>query len=269
MTNNLLELRNISKTFHKGTINEKSVIQDLSLTIKKGDFITVIGGNGAGKSTLLNLISGTFKIDNGDIIMHNQSIKKLSEEKRAKSISRVFQDPRIGTAPRMTIAENLAIASNRGERRLFNRTLNSQNKQSFQNKLKILNLGLETRLNDTVELLSGGQRQAIALLMATIKKPELLLLDEHTAALDPKAADSVMDITERRVKEEQITTLMITHNMKQAIEYGNRLIMLQNGKIVMDISGKDKENLTVDKLLDLFKSKANDYDLSDRLILSE
>lgn len=265
----MLELKNISKTFHKGTINEKTVIQDLNLTIKKGDFITVIGGNGAGKSTLLNLISGTNKIDSGDIIMHDRSIKKLSEEKRAKYISRVFQDPRVGTAPRMTIAENLAIALNRGERRFFSRTLNNVNKQLFQSKLEKLNLGLDRRLNDTVELLSGGQRQSVALLMATIKKPELLLLDEHTAALDPKAADSVMTITENRVIEEQITTLMITHNMKQAIEYGNRLIMLQNGKIVMDIRDAEKKALTVDKLLDLFKSKSDDYELSDRLILSE
>lgn len=269
MSDCLMKLTNIQKIFNQGTINEKSVINDLSLEINKGDFITVIGGNGAGKSTLLNLISGTHKIDSGDIEMKGQSIKSISEEGRAKTISRVFQDPRVGTAPRMTIAENLAIASKRGEKRFFGRSLNQKNKQYFQEVLSKLGLGLEERLDETVEMLSGGQRQSIALLMATIKKPELLLLDEHTAALDPKAADSVMNITEQRVRESGITTLMITHNMKQALDYGNRLIMLQNGKIALDIAGPDKDKLTVDKLLNLFIAKGNDSDLSDRLLLSE
>lgn len=269
MSKHLIELENVNKTFNVGTINEISVINNLNLNIKKGDFITVIGGNGAGKSTLLNLISGTHMIDSGEIRMNGKSIKKLREEKRAKTIARVFQDPRVGTAPRMTIAENLAIATRRGERRLFGRTLTNENKEKFAKALSNLNLGLENRLDDEVDLLSGGQRQSIALLMATIKKPELLLLDEHTAALDPKAAEQVMAITKRRVQEEKITTLMITHNMKQAIDYGNRLIMLKNGLVFMDIKGKEKENLTVDKLLDLFQAKASDSELSDRLLLSE
>lgn len=269
MSDCLMKLSNINKTFNQGTVNEKPVINDLSLEINKGDFITVIGGNGAGKSTLLNLISGSLKIDTGDIEMNGRSIKSISEEGRAKAISRVFQDPRVGTAPRMTIAENLAIASKRGEKRFFGRSLNQNNKQYFQKVLSKLGLGLEERLEETVEMLSGGQRQSIALLMATIKKPELLLLDEHTAALDPKAADSVMSITKQRVMESGITTLMITHNMKQALEYGNRLIMLQNGKIVLDISGPEKDELTVDKLLNLFIARGDDRDLSDRFLLSE
>lgn len=269
MSNNLIELKNINKTFNMGTINEISVINDLSLNIKRGEFVTVIGGNGAGKSTLLNLISGTHLVDSGDILMNGKSIKKIREEKRASQIARVFQDPSIGTAPRMTIAENLAIATNRGERRLFGRTLNSENKTKFAEALSNLNLGLENRLDDEVDLLSGGQRQSIALLMATIKKPELLLLDEHTAALDPKAADQVMSITKRKVEEEKITTIMITHNMKQAVRYGNRLIMLKNGEVFMDIKGKDKENLTVEKLLEVFQEKKADDEYSDRLLLTD
>lgn len=269
MSNYLMEIQDIRKTFNKGTINEKSVIKGLDLNIKQGDFITVIGGNGAGKSTLLNLISGSLKIDSGDILMNGQSIKNKSEEKRADKISRVFQDPRTGTAPRMTIAENLAIASKRGEKRLFGRSLNTENKAYFSKVLAKLGLGLDQRLDETVDMLSGGQRQSIALLMATIKKPELLLLDEHTAALDPKAAESVMNITQDRIESEGITTLMITHNMKQAIDYGNRLIMLKDGKIALDIEGEAKKDLTVDKLLSLFKAKADDSEMSDRLLLSD
>lgn len=269
MTEQLLHLSNIKKAFNPDTVNEKRVLKGLSLTIHKGDFISVIGGNGAGKSTLLNVISGAIKPDSGKIQMEGKDITRRGEVNRAKDIARVFQDPSLGTAPRMTIAENLAIAMKRGERRLFGRSLTSKNKAYFKKLLASLDLGLEDRLDDSLDLLSGGQRQSISLLMATIKKPKLLLLDEHTSALDPKAAGKVMSLTDQAIQEDQITSLMITHNMKQAIDYGNRLIMLHQGQIILDMQGPAKEELTVDRVLDLFQSQTLDQEVTDSLFLSD
>ncbi|EKU94083.1 Bicarbonate transport ATP-binding protein CmpC [Alloiococcus otitis] len=269
MTERLLHLSNIKKTFNPGTLDEKQVLKGLNLTIHKGDFISVIGGNGAGKSTLLNVISGATKPDSGQIQMEGKDITRTGEVNRAKDIARVFQNPSLGTAPRMTIAENLAIAMKRGERRLFGRSLTSTNKAYFKKLLASLDLGLEDRLDDSLDLLSGGQRQSISLLMATIKKPKLLLLDEHTSALDPKAAGKVMALTDQAIKEDQITSLMITHNMRQAIDYGNRLIMLHQGQIILDMKGQAKDELTVDKVLDLFQNQTLDQEVTDSLFLSD
>ena len=269
MTERLLHLSNIKKTFNPGTLDEKQVLKGLNLTIHKGDFISVIGGNGAGKSTLLNVISGATKPDSGQIQMEGKDITRTGEVNRAKDIARVFQNPSLGTAPRMTIAENLAIAMKRGEKRLFGRSLTSTNKAYFKKLLASLDLGLEDRLDDSLDLLSGGQRQSISLLMATIKKPKLLLLDEHTSALDPKAAGKVMALTDQAIKEDQITSLMITHNMRQAIDYGNRLIMLHQGQIILDMKGQAKDELTVDKVLDLFQNQTLDQEVTDSLFLSD
>ena len=269
MTERLLHLSNIKKTFNPDTLDEKQVLKGLNLTIHKGDFISVIGGNGAGKSTLLNIISGAIKPDSGKIQMEGKDITRTGEVNRAKDIARVFQNPSLGTAPRMTIAENLAIAMKRGERRLFGRSLTNTNKAYFKKLLASLDLGLEDRLDDSLDLLSGGQRQSISLLMATIKKPKLLLLDEHTSALDPKAAGKVMALTDQAIKEDQITSLMITHNMRQAIDYGNRLIMLHQGQIILDMKGQAKDELTVDKVLDLFQNQTLDQEVTDSLFLSD
>lgn len=265
----LLKISDLSKTFHQGTPNENRVIKNLSLSVQKGDFITVIGGNGAGKSTLLNLISGSLSADKGKIFLGGKEITKLQEEKRAVEIARVFQDPLLGTAPRMTVEENMALAMRRGERRLFKRNKSKQTRELFESLLKQVDAGLETRLEDEVGQLSGGQRQMIAILMATIKRPSLLLLDEHTAALDPKAAETVIQLTNKKIKEEKLTALMITHNMKQALQYGNRLIMMKAGKIAVDISGKEKEHLTIEKLMTLFQNHSSGEEMmSDRFILS-
>ena len=259
----MLELKNLYKTFNAGTVNEKRAIDDLDLTLEDGDFVTIIGGNGAGKSTTLNLIAGVFPADQGNIILDGVDITRLPEHKRAKYLGRVFQDPMMGTAATMGIEENLALANRRGQRRTLRPGITAQEREKFRKQLAALGLGLEDRMTSKVGLLSGGQRQALTLLMATLKKPRLLLLDEHTAALDPKTADKVLQITEEIVARDKLTTLMVTHNMKHAIQYGNRLIMMDAGKVVVDIRGEEKKNLTVRDLLEKFKID------NDRMLLSE
>ena len=251
----MLKLSNIFKTFNSGTINEKRALYDINLVLNDGDFTTVIGGNGAGKSTLQNIIAGTYLPDYGTIEINGSNITKLPEYKRAKYIGRVFQDPMLGTASDMWIEENLALAFKRGEKRsIFRWMIDNDKTKDFENELSKLGLDLEKRMKTKVKLLSGGQRQAITLLMATIKKPDLLLLDEHTAALDPKTADLVLNLTDEIVRESKITTLMITHNMRDALLYGNRLIMMDQGKIIFDVSGEDKKKLTVEDLLQKFNT---------------
>lgn len=250
----MLEISNLSKTFNKNTINEKIALDHINLTLKEGDFVTVIGGNGAGKSTLLNAICGAWNIDAGKILLDGINITNMADYKRAKFLGRVFQDPMMGTAGEMEIAENLAIANRRGKRRTLRWGMKKQEKANYQTLLAQLDLGLENRLTSKVGLLSGGQRQALTLLMATLQKPKLLLLDEHTAALDPKTSAKVLEITDRIVSEKNLTTIMITHNMKDAIAHGNRLIMMNEGKIIADISGAEKEKLTVEDLLRMFEN---------------
>ena len=259
----MLELKNLYKTFNAGTVNEKRAIDGLDLTLEDGDFVTIIGGNGAGKSTTLNLIAGVFPADQGSIILDGVDITRLPEHKRAKYLGRVFQDPMMGTAATMGIEENLALANRRGQRRTLRPGITAQEREKFRKQLAALGLGLEDRMTSKVGLLSGGQRQALTLLMATLKKPRLLLLDEHTAALDPKTADKVLQITEEIVARDKLTTLMVTHNMKHAIQYGNRLIMMDAGKVVVDIRGEEKTNLSVRDLLEKFKID------NDRMLLSE
>lgn len=259
----MLELKTLYKTFNAGTVNEKRAIDGLDLTLEDGDFVTIIGGNGAGKSTTLNLIAGVFPADQGNIILDGVDITRLPEHKRAKYLGRVFQDPMMGTAATMGIEENLALANRRGQRRTLRPGITAQEREKFRKQLAALGLGLEDRMTSKVGLLSGGQRQALTLLMATLKKPRLLLLDEHTAALDPKTADKVLQITEEIVARDKLTTLMVTHNMKHAIQYGNRLIMMDAGKVVVDIRGEEKKNLTVRDLLEKFKID------NDRMLLSE
>ena len=263
----MLELKNIYKTFNPGTINEKRALNGLNLKLNEGDFVTVIGGNGAGKSTMLNAVAGTWPVDEGQILIDNIDVTKLSEHKRATYLGRVFQDPMTGTAATMGIEENLALAKRRGKTRLLKPGITKAERQEYKELLKILGLGLEDRLTSKVGLLSGGQRQALTLLMATLQKPKLLLLDEHTAALDPKTASVVMSITERIVLEERLTTLMITHNMRDAIRYGDRLIMLHAGNIILDISGEEKKNLTVTDLLEKFSVSSGSEFSSDRGLL--
>lgn len=259
----MLELNNIYKTFHAGTVNEKRAINGINLKLEDGDFVTVIGGNGAGKSTILNLIAGVFPVDEGSIRLNDIDLTHLPEHKRAKYLGRVFQDPMMGTAATMGIEENLALAYRRGQSRGLGSGISSKERQLYQEKLAALGLGLEDRMTSKVGLLSGGQRQALTLLMATLKKPDLLLLDEHTAALDPKTADKVLQLTDELVSRDKLTTLMVTHNMKNAIQYGNRLIMMDAGRIVVDISGEEKKKLTVRDLLEKFHIE------SDRMLLSE
>ncbi len=249
----MLDVRNIYKTFNPGTINEKVALNGLSLSLENGEFVTVIGGNGAGKSTLLNAVAGTWLVDEGQILIDGSNVTKLPEHKRAAYLGRVFQDPMTGTAATMEIEENLALAERRGKTRLLKRGITKQERAEYHELLKILDLGLEDRMTAKVGLLSGGQRQALTLLMATLQKPKLLLLDEHTAALDPKTAAKVLEITEMIVNRDHLTTLMITHNMRDAIRYGNRLIMMNEGRIILDISGEEKKNLTVKDLLDQFE----------------
>lgn len=248
----MLDLKDVSVTFYPGTIHERVALDQVCLHVEKGDFISILGTNGAGKSTLLNAISGTIAIDEGSIELDSQQIGYLPEYKRAKVIGRLFQDPLKGTAPNMTIEENLGLAYSRGKRTTLSRAIKKGDREFFYEKLSALNLGLEQRLQTNVGLLSGGQRQALTLLMATIVTPKLLLLDEHTAALDPKTAKQVMDITEKIVTENQITTLMITHNMKQALEYGNKTIILNEGKIVKVLEGEERKNTSVDDLLKMY-----------------
>ena len=251
----MLKLTNIYKTFHVGTINERRALNDINLVLNDGDFVTVIGGNGAGKSTLQNVISGTINPDYGTVEINGVNITKLPEHKRAKYIGRVFQDPMLGTASDMWIEENLALAYKRGEKRsAFKWMINSENTRYFKEQLAKLGLGLEDRMKTKVKLLSGGQRQALTLLMSTLKKPDLLMLDEHTAALDPKTANLVLGLTKDIIEKSNITTLMITHNMRDALAYGNRLIMMDQGKIIFDVSGEAKKKLTVEDLLKKFNT---------------
>ncbi len=265
----MLEIRNVHKTFNPGTINEKKALNGIDLKLNEGDFVTVIGGNGAGKSTMLNMIAGVYPVDCGSIIIDGIDVTKLPEHKRAKYIGRVFQDPMTGTAATMQIAENLALASRRGERRGLKTGLKHKEKEEYKNLLASLDLGLENRLTSKVGLLSGGQRQAITLLMATLKQPKILLLDEHTAALDPKTAKKVLDLTEKIVAENGLTTIMITHNMKDAIAIGNRLIMMNDGKIIYDVKGEEKKALTTADLLSKFKTTSGEELDNDRMLLAE
>lgn len=264
----MLEIKNVYKTFNAGTVNEKIALKGLDLTLEDGDFVTVIGGNGAGKSTMLNAVAGVWPVDMGKIIIDGKDVTRLSEHQRAKYIGRVFQDPMMGTAPSMQIEENLALAARRGQRRGLSWGVTKEEREQYRELLGGLGLGLESRLATKVSTLSGGQRQALTLLMATLKRPKLLLLDEHTAALDPKTAAKVMELTDRIVREGQLTTMMITHNMRDAIQYGNRLIMLHEGHIILDIAGEEKKNLTVPDLLEQFTKASGDEFANDRAILS-
>ena len=264
----MLELRELWKTFNAGTVNEKQALRGVSLTLQDGDFCTVIGGNGAGKSTMLNAVAGTFPVDSGSIVIGGTDVTRLPEHKRAKFIGRVFQDPMMGTAPTMQIEENLALAARRGQRRGLGWGITKAERAKYRDLLADLDLGLEDRLTSKVGLLSGGQRQALTLLMASLKRPKLLLLDEHTAALDPKTAAKVLDATERIVGRDHLTTLMITHNMKDAIVHGNRLIMMDAGRVVVDISGEDKKKLTVPDLLALFSRASGSDEANDKMLLS-
>ena len=264
----MLELKNIHKTFNPGTVNAKKALDGLNLTLHDRDFVTVIGGNGAGKSTMLNAISGTFAVDEGQILLDGKDITRLPEHKRAQYLGRVFQDPMMGTAATMQIEENLALAARRGQHRGLRVGITRAEREEYREQLKILDLGLENRLTAKVGLLSGGQRQALTLLMATLREPRLLLLDEHTAALDPKTAAKVLEATERIVSRSGLTTLMITHNMRDAITYGNRLIMMYDGHIVVDVSGEEKKNLTVEQLLGLFSQASGSTEVNDKMVLS-
>ncbi|APB31635.1 ABC transporter ATP-binding protein [Vagococcus teuberi] len=263
-----LTLTDIHKSFEVGTVNEHHVLRGVNLTLNEGDFVTVIGGNGAGKSTLLNCIAGNIPVDSGKILLEHMDITNQKTEKRAAHIGRVFQDPRMGTATRLSIEENLSIAYSRGKKRGLSLGVTDSQREEFKKQLVRLDLGLEERLKKEVGLLSGGQRQALTLLMATLVKPKLLLLDEHTAALDPKASQSVLSLTNKMVHEDQLTTLMITHNMEDAIKYGNRLVMLYEGKIVVDINQEQKEGLKVQDLMDLFQKNSGQALTDDALILS-
>lgn len=264
----MLEIKNVSKTFNAGTINEKKALRDLSLTLADGDFVTVIGGNGAGKSTLLNAICGTWRVDCGEIIIDGKDVTNVPEHKRAKFLGRVFQDPMMGTAADMEIQENLALAKRRGKVRGLGWGISKKERAEYRELLSTLGLGLEDRMTSKVGLLSGGQRQAVTLLMAAMAQPKLLLLDEHTAALDPKTAEKVLEITEGIVTKNNLTTLMITHNMRDAIKHGNRLIMMHEGRVVVDVSGDEKKNLTVEDLLALFTKASGKEFSNDRTILA-
>ena len=264
----MLDIKNISKTFNIGTINEKKALIDLSLHLNEGDFCTVIGGNGAGKSTLLNAVAGVWPVDRGHITLGGEDITCLQEHERAKYIGRVFQDPMLGTAPDMQLAENLALAYRRGEKRTLKWGVTKAEKELYREELKQLGLGLEDRLTTKIGLLSGGQRQALTLLMATMKKPKLLLLDEHTAALDPTTAAKVLELSDKFVSENGLTCLMITHNMSDAIAHGNRIIMMNEGRIILDISGEEKKHLTKQQLLDKFAEIAGHAEETDEVLLS-
>ena len=264
----MLDVKNLYKTFNPGTVNEKTALRGVSLHLNEGDFATVIGGNGAGKSTLLNAVAGVWPVDAGSISIAGVDVTAMPEHKRAKFIGRVFQDPMMGTAATMQIEEHLALAARRGESRTLRSGITKAERAEYIERLKILDLGLEDRLTSKVGLLSGGQRQALTLLMATLKKPQLLLLDEHTAALDPKTAAKVLDATERIVSKDHLTTLMITHNMKDAITHGNRLIMMYEGRIVIDVAGEEKKKLTVPQLLELFNKVSGSDEADDKMLLS-
>ena len=265
----MLKITGLEKTFNPGTVNAKVALCGLNLTLEEGDFVTVIGGNGAGKSTLLNAIAGVWKPDYGTIELDGVDVTNMPEHKRAKFLGRVFQDPMKGTSPDMEIAENLSIAARRGTKRKLVWGIRKAERAQYKELLATLELGLEARLSTKVGLLSGGQRQAVTLLMATLKRPKLLLLDEHTAALDPKTAAKVLEITDRIVSEHRLTTLMITHNMHDAIAYGNRLIMMHEGNVVVDVSGEEKKKLTIEQLLQLFEASSGSKFSSDKAILSK
>ncbi len=265
----MLEIKNLSKTFNPGTINEKKALSNVNLTLNDGDFVTVIGGNGAGKSTLMNMITGVYRADSGSIIIDGIDITGMPEYKRAKFFGRVFQDPMTGTAADMEIIENLTLAAKRGQHRTLKFGVSKKEKEKYRELLKTLDLGLENRLTSKVGLLSGGQRQALTLLMATLQNPKLLLLDEHTAALDPKTSAKVLALSEKIIRENRLTTMMVTHNMHDAIEYGNRLIMMHEGGIILDISGEEKRNLTVETLLHKFEEVSGSQFANDRTLLSK
>ena len=264
----MLQVKDIFKTFNAGTINEKVALKGVNLHLAPGDFVTVIGGNGAGKSTLLNSVAGVYNVDEGQILIDGVDVTHLPEYKRAKFIGRVFQDPMMGTAATMQIEENLALAARRGKFRGLLSGITKAEREQYREQLKILGLGLEDRMTAKVGLLSGGQRQALTLLMATLQKPKLLLLDEHTAALDPKTAAKVLEVTQKIVERDNLTTLMITHNMRDAIAYGNRLIMMYDGVVLLDVSGEEKKNLTVEQLLNLFSKASGSNEANDKMLLS-
>lgn len=264
----MLEIKNVSKTFNIGTINEKKALNKLSLKLNPGDFVTIIGGNGAGKSTMLNMIAGVYHIDGGQIIIDGVDISRMSEHKRAKYIGRVFQDPMMGTSAGMQIDENLALAFRRGEKRGLSWGIKKSEKELYKEILAKLGLGLQTRMTSKVGLLSGGQRQALTLLMATLKKPKLLLLDEHTAALDPQTAKTVLDLTKQIVAEQNLTAMMVTHNMKDALNIGNRLIMMHSGRVIYDVSGEEKKKLKVEDLLRKFEEASGGEFANDRMMLA-
>ncbi|KAA0257982.1 ABC transporter ATP-binding protein [Deferribacter autotrophicus] len=263
----MIELKNVTKIFHKGTVNENLAINNISLKINKGDFVTVIGSNGAGKSTLLNLIAGYLFPDEGSIIIDGEDVTKISDYKRAYYIGKVFQDPLSGTAASLTIEENLAIAKKRGQKRWFSKGVKNKDREFFKERLKILGLGLENRLKDRVGLLSGGQRQSLTLLMATLVKPKILLLDEHTAALDPKTATKIIELTEYFIKEYNLTAMMVTHNMRQALKLGNRTIMMDKGEVILDISGEERKKLDVKDLIDMFSKVRGEGISDDKMLL--
>ena len=263
----MLELVNVRKTFNPKTVNEKVALNGVSLRLNDGDFVTVIGGNGAGKSTMLNAIAGVWPIDSGRIAIDGYEISHLPEYRRAALLGRVFQDPMTGTAATMQIEENLALAARRGQKRTLRAGITREERAAYRDKLASLGLGLEDRMTAKVGLLSGGQRQALTLLMATLKKPKLLLLDEHTAALDPRTAAKVLALSEKIVTENGLMTLMVTHNMRDAIQYGNRLIMMNEGRIILDISGEEKRRLTVNMLMDAFAQASGETFANDRILL--
>ena len=265
----MLEIKDIYKTFNAGTINERKALQGVSLKLEDGDFVTVIGGNGAGKSTMLNAVAGVWPVDSGSIIIDDVDVTGMPEHKRAKFLGRVFQDPMNGTAATMQIDENLAMAYRRGKRRTLRWGIKKEDKEKYYEMLKQFDLGLEDRMTSKVGLLSGGQRQALTLLMATLQRPHLLLLDEHTAALDPKTAAKVLELSQKIIAEENLTAMMVTHNMRDAITYGNRLVMMNEGRIVIDIKGEDKKKLTVEDLLQKFEDVSGEEFTNDKALLSK
>ena len=264
----MLDLINVKKTFNPKTVNEKVALAGVNLHLNDGDFVTVIGGNGAGKSTTLNAIAGVWPIDEGQIIIDGMDITSLSEHRRAAWLGRVFQDPMTGTAATLQIEENLALAARRGQKRTLRAGITRAEREEYREKLKTLGLGLEDRMTSKVGLLSGGQRQALTLLMATLKKPKLLLLDEHTAALDPRTAEKVLTLSKQIIEENNLMTMMVTHNMRDAIAYGNRLIMMHEGRVILDIAGEEKKKLTVENLLEQFARVSGDEFTNDRALLS-
>lgn len=264
----MLELKDIRKTFNLGTINEKKALNGVSITLNEGDFVTIIGGNGAGKSTTLNAVAGVWAVDSGSVVINGNDVTYLSEHQRAKFIGRVFQDPMTGTAATMEIQENLALAARRGNSRGLKWGITKKEKEEYHELLKTLGLGLEDRMSSKVGLLSGGQRQALTLLMATLKKPEILLLDEHTAALDPSTAAKVLELSDQIIEEHNLTAMMVTHNMSDAIKHGNRLIMMNDGVIIYDVKGEEKKKLTVDALLKKFEEVSGNALSNDRMLFS-